>query len=101
KLGHPMDSTRSYADGVLGQKFENGWLYWSSAKGALQTSGQIGRSFDALKGPDGILGYPVAAQKPEVGGGFSQSFSKGSLFYSPTKGIHYMLSTVAAEYAKQ
>ncbi len=101
KLGHPIDSTKTYSDSSMSQKFENGWLYWSSAKGFVQTSGQIGRSFDALKGPEGILGYPVAAQKSEVGGGVSQAFSKGSLFHSSSKGIHFMLSAMSTEYAKQ
>src|SRR5690606_30606005 len=77
KLGHPIDSTKSYADGSMSQKFEKGWIYWSKSAGYVQTSGQIGNSYDWLKGPDGTLGYPVAAQKSEVGGGVSQAFSKG------------------------
>lgn len=96
-LGHPTDSTKSYANG-LGQRFANGWLYWSSATGFITTAGAIGNSYSVLGGPESILGYPVAAQKPEAGGGVSQAFQLGTLYWSPTAGIHYVLNKINEGY---
>ncbi len=98
-LGAPVDSTRSYADGQ-GQRFRNGWLYWSAATGHDQTTGRLGASHWALGGAGGVLGYPAAAQRSEPGGGLSQQFTRGGLYSSPTKGIHYVSSALNGEYQR-
>ncbi|GAA1749575.1 hypothetical protein GCM10009747_03560 [Agromyces humatus] len=98
-LGAPVDSTRSYADGQ-GQRFRNGWLYWSAATGHDQTVGRLGASHWALGGAGGLLGYPAAAQRAEPGGGLSQQFTRGALYSSPTKGIHYVSGALNGEYQR-
>ena len=54
----------------------------------------------ALGGGGGVLGYPMAAQKAEPGSGLSQQFSRGGLYYSPTRGIHYVRSRMNTEYLR-
>jgi uncharacterized protein with LGFP repeats len=98
--GHPTGSTTVYPDGGQGQKFLRGWLYYSAATGLDAVTGRIGLSYSALGGPAGRLGYPVTAQKAEPNRGLSQAFQKGSLYWSPTLGIHYVLKPIADEYVR-
>ncbi len=99
-LGHPTDSTKSYSNGV-GQRFAKGWAYWSTATGFATTAGAIGNSYSVLGGPDSFLGYPIAAQKSEASGGVSQTFQHGTLYWSPSAGIHYVLNKVNEGYLAQ
>lgn len=97
-LGSPTQSVVRYADGGVGQGFQKGWAYWSSATGAFMTSGKVGLSYVTLLGPTGVLGYPTAAQKTEPGGGVSQAFQKGSLYTTPAGKIHRVATTILTEY---
>ncbi|MBM7830021.1 uncharacterized protein with LGFP repeats [Agromyces cerinus] len=99
-FGVPADSTKSYADGGQGQRFSKAWLYWSAATGLDSTVGRLGSSHAALGGGGGVLGYPVAAQKSEPGGALSQQFTGGGLYWSPTRGIHYVAKSLNVEYQR-
>ncbi|SDK51966.1 LGFP repeat-containing protein [Cryobacterium psychrotolerans] len=99
-FGHPISSTTVYKDGGSGQRFVGGWLYYGEATGLDAVVGKIGYSYAALGGPGGRLGYPLAAQKSEPGSGLSQAFEKGTLYWSPTRGIHYVLKPMADQYLK-
>ncbi|TFD74059.1 hypothetical protein E3T54_14755 [Cryobacterium sp. Sr8] len=97
-FGHPISSTTVYPDGGNGQRFVGGWLYYGEATGLDAVVGKIGYSYAALGGPGGRLGYPLAAQKAEPGSGLSQAFEKGTLYWSPTRGIHYVLKPMSDQY---
>jgi putative cell wall-binding protein len=81
------DSVVSAGSGVE-QQFVNGWAYWSAATGAFLASGAIGNSYRARGGTSGGLGFPVAAEKAEFGGGSSQRFQGGWLYWSGPTGVH-------------
>ncbi|HWU45193.1 MAG TPA: cell wall-binding repeat-containing protein [Humibacter sp.] len=97
-LGYAVNTPLSFSGGGVGQTFQKGWAYWGPTTGAFATYDTIGRSFNALNGPSGILGYPVASVKSETGSGLSQAFQRGSL-YSPSSGhVHRVLSILLADY---
>jgi len=96
-LGAPVDSTKTYGSG-FGQQFKNGWLYWSPETGYVKSSGRIATSYAALKGPSGLLGFPVSAPKSPTVGWRTQAFQRGMLYDSATYGIHYVLSSIGSPY---
>ncbi|MCD5347789.1 LGFP repeat-containing protein [Agromyces sp. S2-1-8] len=98
-LGAPVDSTKTYGSG-LGQQFQKGWLYWGPDTGFVRSWGAIGKSYAALKGPSGLLGFPVSTPKTAANGWTTQTFQKGLLYYSSSYGIHYVLNTMNAAYVK-
>ncbi|WP_400994029.1 LGFP repeat-containing protein [Agromyces sp. GXQ0307] len=98
--GAPAGDTSRYADGGMVGRFTRSTLYWSPATGLEPTVGRIGVSHAALGGGGGILGYPTAPQTGQVGGGLAQTFTKGTLYWSPDYGIHYALSAIDSEYRR-
>lgn len=97
-LGYVTSKIVNYATGGVGQEFQKGWAYWGRSTGAFMTSGRIGLSYIALVGPSGVLGYPIAAQKPEPGGTLSQAFQKGSLYTTPRGGPHRVAQPILVRY---
>ena len=91
----PVDSTKTYGSG-FGQQFKNGWLYWSPETGYVKSSRRIAISYAALKGPSGLLGFPVSAPKSPTAGWQTQAFQRGMFYDSATYGIHYVLSSIGS-----
>ncbi len=98
-LGAPVDSTKTFGNG-LGQQFQKGWLYWGPETGFVRSSGVIAKSYATLKGPSGLLGFPVSAPKTAATGWTSQTFQRGLLYYSSSHGIHYVLNAMNTAYVK-
>ncbi|WP_349637498.1 NlpC/P60 family protein [Saxibacter everestensis] len=74
--------------GGWGQKYQHGYIYYSSAYGAHEVHGRVGSKFASAKGPAGILGFPKTDETCGLkGGGCYQTFQKG--------GIHYTYKTGA------
>jgi uncharacterized protein with LGFP repeats len=99
-MGFPLDRMIGGPNSGTGQSFAGGWLWASPATGIHRVSGAIARSYRALEGPDGTLGYPIAAQKSAGGDWVSQAFERGSLYHSPTGGTHFVLSSMHEGYAR-
>jgi putative cell wall-binding protein len=97
-LGNPTSRSLTYASGGVGQAFEHGWAYWSSATGAFMTSGKVGQSYATLLGPTGVLGYPTAAQRTEPLGAVSQRFQLGALYTTPLGTIHRVANILLGPY---
>ncbi|WP_437584410.1 cell wall-binding repeat-containing protein [Paramicrobacterium sp. CJ85] len=97
-LGYTTSGLEQYSDGGAGQEFEKGWAYWHSKTGAYYTRTDIGRSYIALRGPVGVLGYPTSNPKSERDGGSSQQFQKGALYYSPKFSIHRLEGEIRNSY---
>ncbi|WP_143033924.1 cell wall-binding repeat-containing protein [Paramicrobacterium humi] len=98
ELGKPQGNPIRYADGGVAQAFERGWAYWSKATGAHYSQDQILTSYTTLKGPEGVLGYPTGDVKNETGGGLSQQFQKGALYWSPGNSIHRLSGQILKSY---
>ncbi|WP_082368874.1 GDSL-type esterase/lipase family protein [Arthrobacter sp. ERGS1:01] len=86
-LGYPLNNeTNGYKKGGVYQRYQGGTMIWSSKTGALTlTPGQIQNRYNALGGPDGILGHPVG-EKVRISSGWSQAFADCRLVWGPTTG---------------
>lgn len=98
KLGSPKGDPKRYSDGGVGQQFDKGWAFWSKSTGAHYTKDQIATSYNTLKGPSGVLGYPTGDIKSETGGGLSQQFQKGALYWSAANSIHRLSGQILKSY---
>ncbi len=98
QLGYTTSGLEHYSNGGVGQEFEKGWAYGSKSTGAHYTKTDIGRSYIALRGPVGKLGYPTSNPKGERDGGSSQQFQKGALYYSPKFSIHLLGGEIRNSY---
>lgn len=70
--------------GGVAQKFDNGYVYWSGATGAVETRGAIGRAHAKIAGS---VGLPLRKESGGLpGGGSYQKFQKGSVHWSRSSG---------------
>ncbi|MET1017690.1 MAG: hypothetical protein ABWX76_12775 [Leifsonia flava] len=94
ELGAPLADAVLYADGGVGQRFANYWVYWSSGTGFTRTTGGIGAEHFNMGGPDSALGYPTGEYTAYPDGGRSQAFQSGTLFWSASSGMFYTTGVV-------
>ena len=79
------------------QLFARGAIHWSTATGAFAVYGVIQTEFTRLGGPAGTLGWPTANDTCGLpGGGCTQPFQNGSIYYSPATGTWAVTPAVAA-----
>lgn len=76
------------------QDFANGRFAWTAAAGASSVGGfgvssVWATNWNALKGPSGVLGYPMGAVVNEGSGWSSQAFEQGRLLYDSSRNIMY------------
>ena len=83
-LGWPISDvlTSSANGGGLGQAFQGGSVYWTSASGAHGVSSNIRAAYHAVGGETGPLGWPTteAMNVAANGGGLGQAFRGGSVY---------------------
>jgi uncharacterized protein with LGFP repeats len=86
-LGMPISrfeagsESRYRLKGLL-RHFEHGAIYWTVEHGPCEVYGAGYNDYQALGGPDGSLGYPIARPQ-NIGGLVSQQFEGGSLSWQP------------------
>jgi uncharacterized protein with LGFP repeats len=87
-LGYPAtDTICGLRSAGCGQNFQGGSVYWSKATGAKVIRGEVRRRWGAARGVYGSLGYPTMDTKCGlVGDGCGQTFSGGSVYWSPATG---------------
>jgi LGFP repeat len=61
-LGQPTEDEKDCGQGGRVAAFEKGDLYWSSKFGSHEVHGAIRDRYNALKGPDGVLGLPISSE---------------------------------------
>ncbi|MFJ6002737.1 GH25 family lysozyme [Arthrobacter sp. NPDC092385] len=87
-LGYP---TGNQACGLTGggcyQDFQGGQIHWSPTTGAHPTTGAIGAAWRATGWEKGSLGYPTTNETCTTTQTCTQTFQKGRLSWSPTRGI--------------
>ncbi len=83
------------------QAFQNTSAYVHGSTTWLVT-GALLQDYAFHGGPAGRLGWPAAAGRTSTvkGGGRSQAFAGGSVFWSPSLGVHWMLPPETTLYAK-
>ena len=69
----------------LGTPFEAS-IYWSTAAGAHIVTGEIREAWLARGGTTGPLGYPIADEEPDPGGGRIGRFAGGEIAWSVQSG---------------
>ena len=87
-LGVPVGNAVTSAGIGVEQQFQKGWAYWSPSTGAVLGSGAIDSAYRSRGGTSGGLGFPMAAEKGEAGGGASQRFQGGWLYWSSSTGAY-------------
>ena len=79
------------------QDFTRGRIYWSSTTRAHAVHGSIGRRYDGLGGPGGLLGLPTTDETATTGGRVSR-FQHGSIYWSAGTGAHPVAGAVGRRY---
>ena len=89
ELKFPTGPVKKVGDGLV-QEFQGGILT-RNPDGKNQVSfGAIGKKYKEMGGVESPLGFPTDGEK-KVEGGFFQEFEKGSIYWSPESGAHYIL----------
>ena len=84
-FGYPAGEATAFgADGVS-QVFQNGMIATSGA-GTFRVAGGILAQYLAQKGPQGVLGAPLADETAEGAAGASQKFANGIIYWSSLAG---------------
>lgn len=87
------------SDGCLGE-FAKGWIAWTAATKAVSVRGTIATRWTGLGGLKGGLGYPVREERCGLtGGGCSQAFEGGGVFYAPKIGTFAVWNGIQARWA--
>jgi hypothetical protein len=73
------DEMSAYAQGARKSLFQGGGIYWSSATGAFEVTGQLYLHYEAT-GESRDWGLPVEPAQ-EIAGGLSQRMQEATLFY--------------------
>lgn len=95
-LGVPL--TDEYAvHGGRANRFSAGAAYWSPATNEHEVHGAIGLKYDAMGGPDSLLGLPLGDEGAEPGGR-SSGFFGGVVYWSPTTGAVEVHGAILSRY---
>jgi uncharacterized protein with LGFP repeats len=96
-LGFPVSRDEAGTGDGIGRsaRFQRGFIHSSPATGVHETHGGIGQRYSQIGFESGPLGYPTGdeVRRPD-GIGFSNSFQRGYLFWSPTGGGHEVYGAV-------
>ncbi len=79
------------------QSFKNGLIFWSSSTGAHSLRGGVLSAFNAQGGDRGKLGLPIS-EEIKVTGGVYQTFTNGTVFYSPGGGTRAVTGAIRSLY---
>lgn len=100
-LGYPQIDTTTRPDGVgRYNRFDGGYIFYTPALGAHAVYGALVSRWRALGFEAGVLGYPTSDTAPTADAvGLYEHFQKGSLFWSPTTGVHEVRGAIQDRYA--
>ncbi|GAA2726113.1 hypothetical protein [Cellulomonas aerilata] len=97
QLGIPVGPATAMAGGGLQQPFTRGTAYSSDTTGGYASVNAIGATYTATGGPGGYLGHPTGPEVA-VAGGWSQSFQRGTVLYSPATGMGIVVNAISDVY---
>lgn len=78
-------------------RFESGWICWSSTTGAQAVWGAIAARYAQLAGPSGGIG-PCIQEETAVPGGIRSTFVRGAIYWSSATGAHETYGAIYARY---
>lgn len=98
--GYPVaGAVCGLVDGGCRQRFQAGWLYWSSRTAPRQVTAPVLAAWSARGAEEGPLGYPVTGLPCGlVHVGCVQHFTGGSVFWSASTGAHAVTGAVRARH---
>ncbi|NNH69900.1 esterase [Nocardia uniformis] len=70
----------------------------ATAHGEVTVAGAVLEKYNALGGPTGVLGDPIADQRDAPGGGTVQEFEGGAIYGSPATGAHVVWGEIRTAY---
>lgn len=99
RLGYPLGDEYGTAGGGA-QRFQGGWIFWSSATGSRMMFGSIATNYVAWGGPGGQLGFPTSEETGlATGSGAVQYFQRGAIYWSPASGTAISAGAIRNAYA--
>ena len=90
-LKYPTGSVKKVGEGYM-QEFQDGILTRNPDGSNQVVHGAIGAKYKDMGGAESALGFPTSGENA-VKGGFFQTFEKGSIYWSPKTGAHYILKS--------
>ena len=96
ELPPPNDVPRAVTGGRV-QDFTAGSVFWSSATGAWEVTGDI-LTYYRVPANGAALGFPAAAPEDVAGAGTEQAFTGGAVFSSAATGAHRVAGAVLTRY---
>ncbi len=99
RLGFPVAAEADLSGGAA-QPFAHGRISWSSATGAWETYGAIGRLYLETGAESAQLGFPIGAEADAGDGGRRQQFAGGRISWSSATDAHWTGAAIAAEYVR-
>jgi uncharacterized protein with LGFP repeats len=97
-LGYPLGDLFE-SDGGFAQEFEGGAVYWSEETGSHGVASPIFERWATAGYEGGALGYPTA-DEIESARGLRQSFTGGTIWWSPSVGAQVVGTTVQSAWAR-
>lgn len=90
-LKYPTGPVKKVGEGYM-QEFQDGILTRNPDGSNQVVHGAIGAKYKDMGGAESALGFPTSGENA-VNGGFFQTFEKGSIYWSPKTGAHYILKS--------
>lgn len=78
----------SNASGTIGTAAPETTARIATSGGMVLVQGEILAKYQAVDGPDGLLGLPIGEEQPTPDGGRRQLFAGGAIYWSPQSGAH-------------
>ncbi|GAA4745677.1 hypothetical protein GCM10023328_29870 [Modestobacter marinus] len=102
-LGYPVGDTYcGLTGGGCFQPFQGGYLYWTADTGAHLVRGGIFERWGAHGWEGGRLGYPTSDEYCGLArGGCFETFTGGSIYYTPATGAHSVSGVIMDAWASQ
>ncbi|WP_442918872.1 LGFP repeat-containing protein, partial [Leucobacter sp. MMO-66] len=98
-LGYPIGRENAVSGGAS-QRFERGYVYWSSPYGSQPVGGAILPLYTSEGGPAGYLGFPTGGERP-VTGGVKQEFERGTAYWSNRTGASVINGAIRGLYLSE
>lgn len=106
-LGPPVDEGAGSGEMAMpdgrgrARDFQNGTIYWTPEFGAFEVHGAIRVKYAQLRGPAGILRYPVSDESGcGPGAGRFNHFEGGSIYWRADIGAHAVHGPVRDKWAE-
>ncbi|MBK4173889.1 hypothetical protein GWO60_04830 [Corynebacterium macginleyi] len=91
ELKFPAGPIKKVGEGFT-QEFQNGVITRNPDGKNYASLGAIGKKYKDMGGVESSLGFPIDDEKKASdANGFLQDFEKGSIYWSPESGAHYIL----------